>query len=91
MNCSSLQKLKTCYLCDYNFKKNKTNQGYFLKCDVTKHFQSIDHKILVQYFKKSGLDSEDMWFIYKLLESRYSENGIGLPIGNQTSQWFGLF
>lgn len=41
--------------------------------------------------RKSGLDNEDMWFIDKLLESRYSENGIGLPIGNQTSQWFGLF
>ena len=72
-------------------KKNKTNQGYFLKCDVKKCFQSIDHNILAQYLRKSGLYNEDMWFIDKLLESRYSENGIGLPIGNQTSQWFGLF
>ena len=78
------------FLRDY-FKKNKTNQGYFLKCDVKKYFQSIDHNILAQYLRKSGLDNEDMWFIDKLLESRYSENGNGLPIGNQTSQWFGLF
>lgn len=78
------------FLRDY-FKKNKTNQGYFLKCDVKKYFQSIDHNILAQYLRKSGLDNEDMWFIDKLLESRYSEHGIGLPIGNQTSQWFGLF
>ena len=78
------------FLRDY-FKKNKTNQGYFLKCDVKKYFQSIDHNILAQYLRKSGLYNEDMWFIDKLLESRYSENGIGLPIGNQTSQWFGLF
>lgn len=73
------------FLRDY-FKKNKTNQGYFLKCDVKKYFQSIDHNILAQYLRKSGLYNEDMWFIDKLLESRYSENGIGLPIGNQTSQ-----
>lgn len=78
------------FLRDY-FKKNKTNQGYFLKCDVKKYFQSIDHNILAQYLRKSGLYNEDMWFIDKLLESRYSENGIGLPIGNQTSQWFALF
>ncbi len=73
------------------FKKNKTNHGYFLKCDIKKYFQSINHNILVSNLQKSGLDDEDMWFVEKLLESKNVQTGVGLPIGNQTSQWFGLF
>ena len=77
------------FLKDYYRKHGE--KGYFLKCDVKKYFQSIDHKILSHYLQKSGLDEEDMWFIDILLQSKYADTGIGLPIGNQTSQWFGLF
>lgn len=72
------------------YKAEKSNQGYFLKCDMTKYFQSIDHKILRQKLSKA-LDEDELWFIDKLLESRYHNEGVGLPIGNQTSQWFGLY
>ncbi len=84
-----IKRLET-FLRDY-YRKNKTNQGYFLKCDIKKYFQSINHKILACNLAMSGLDNEDMWFIDRLLESRYEDTGVGLPIGNQTSQWFGLF
>lgn len=77
------------FLKDYYRKYGKN--GYFLKCDIKKYFQSINHQILSNYLSKSGLDEEDMWFIDRLLESKYADTGVGLPIGNQTSQWFGLF
>lgn len=32
-----------------------------------------------------------MSIIKLILDSKNSETGVGLPIGNQTSQWFGLF
>lgn len=35
------------FLTDY-YRKNKTNEGYFLKCDIRKFFDSIDHDILKQ-------------------------------------------
>lgn len=67
------------------------SEGYFLKCDIKKYFQSINHQILYDNLSKTPLDEEDMWFIRKILESKNSDSGVGLPIGNQTSQWFGLF
>ncbi len=71
------------------YKKHKNNDGYFLKCDIRKFFQNINHNILKNELAKT-LDEEDMWFIDILLQSKNAETGVGLPIGNQTSQWFGL-
>ena len=78
------------FLRDY-YKVNKTNKGYFLKCDVRKYFQCINHEILLKNLEKTELDSEDLWIIKTIVNSRNSETGVGLPIGNQTSQWFALF
>ncbi len=44
------------------WKKNKNNEGYFLKCDIRKFFQNINHNILKEELSKT-LDEEDMWFI----------------------------
>ena len=73
------------------YNKNGSNKGYFLKCDITKFFQSINHDILISLLKKTTLDEEDMWIIERIIASKNAEAGVGLPIGNQTSQWFGLF
>ena len=77
------------FLRDY-YKKNG-NKGYFLKCDIKKYFQSINHKILVEKLQKTSLDEEDIYIINTIINSKNKETGVGLPIGNQTSQWFGLF
>lgn len=73
------------------YKEYKSNQGYFLKCDIKKYFQSIDHKVLFDHLCKMDFDEEDRWILRLIIDSKYQEEGIGLPIGNQTSQWFGLF
>ncbi len=71
--------------------KYKTNKGYYLKCDISKYFPSINHAVLKDLLSKTSLDDEDLWIINKIIDSKYAETGVGLPIGNQTSQWFGLF
>lgn len=73
------------------FFKSHGNKGYFLKCDVTKYFQSINHEILYKNLSKTCLDHEDLYMVKLILDSKNFESGVGLPIGNQTSQWFGLF
>lgn len=72
------------------YNLNKNNLGYFLKCDIKKYFQNISQEILREQLAKV-LDEEDLWFVDILLQSRNAETGVGLPIGNQTSQWFALF
>lgn len=77
------------FLKDYYRKHG--SMGYFLKCDVTKYFQSINHEILYNKLSKTSLDEEDLSIVKIILNSKNAETGVGLPIGNQTSQWFGLF
>lgn len=74
-----------------DYYKKFGEQGYFLKCDIRKYFQSIDHNILLNKLKQTELDNEDLWFVELLLNSKNADTKAGLPIGNQTSQWFGLF
>lgn len=73
------------------YNKEKTNEGYFLKCDIRKYFQSIDHSVLKRLLDKVEFDYEDRWFIDLIIDNKYKEEDVGLPIGNQTSQWFALF
>ena len=72
-----------------HYRKHGT-QGYFLKCDVKKYFENIDHEVLKR--KLCGVFDDE---IYKLLciiiDSYDSKDGKGLPLGNQTSQWFALY
>ncbi|MBQ7659337.1 MAG: group II intron reverse transcriptase domain-containing protein [Alphaproteobacteria bacterium] len=69
------------------FIKIGSNEFYFLKCDIKKYFQNINHDILLQKLKKCGFDEDDMLFMKMLIKSH---GNIGLPLGNQTSQWFAL-
>ena len=66
------------------------NQFYFLKCDISKYFSSIDHQVLVEQLKKVGFSKDEMWLINNLMKGYSSDANKGLPLGNQTSQWFAL-
>ena len=74
---------------------------YFMKCDISKYFYSIDQYVLKKIIKKKVNDDETLWLIYKIIDSHseeqipaHVENGSekvrkkGLPIGNLTSQLF---
>ena len=71
-----------------NFSENKANCGYYLKCDISKYFASIDHDILIEKLRKENFSDDEMWFI-ELTIRTYEKDGV--PLGNHTSQWFAIF
>ena len=75
--------------------KNYTQKIYFLKADIRKYFDSIDHEVLVAIIKKKISCAKTIWLIKKILKRQPTnckgikvEEGKGLPIGNLTSQLF---
>ena len=61
--------------------------GYILKADVTKFFYTIDHNILKQIIRQYFTDNDLLWLCDLIIDST---DGLGLPLGNQTSQVFAL-
>ena len=72
------------------FYKEHGTEGYFLKCDIRKYFDSIDHDVL-KYLLCRFPDKEVQTFLYQIIDSFNADTGKGLPMGNQTSQWFALY
>jgi RNA-directed DNA polymerase len=67
--------------------KNNTRTCYFLKCDIRKFFASIDHDTLYAILKRHIEDPELHWLIKQVVSSFHTtEVGVGLPLGNLTSQ-----
>ena len=73
----------------YKVSKNHTKTAWALKCDIRKFFPSIDQSILLKIIADYISDKDIRWLIYQVVSSFYSsEKGIGLPLGNLTSQLF---
>lgn len=68
----------------YYTKKYK----WFLKLDVRKYFDSIDHNILKSLLRKKFKDRKLLNIFYQIIDSYQTEPQKGLPIGNLTSQYF---
>ena len=67
------------------------SEGYFLKCDIRKFFDSIDHNILKQKLARMFHDNDVLMLLYQIIDSFEVTPGKGLPMGNQTSQWFAIY
>lgn len=80
---------------------NSCKEGYFIKCDISKYFYSIDHYKLKEIIGKKINDKDTLWLIYKIIDSHKEENMSshidnnlynkqekGIPIGNLMSQLF---
>ena len=65
--------------------------GYFLKSDIRKFFNSIDHEILKQKLGRVFSDTCVLELLYQIIDSFEVTPGKGLPMGNQTSQWFAIY
>ena len=73
----------------YKIGKNNTKTCWVLKCDIRKFFANIDHKILTEILEKYIVDKNILWLLKEVIESFNSAKiGIGLPLGNLTSQLF---
>ncbi len=73
------------------YRKKGSNQFYFLKCDIKKYFPSINHTILLKLLEKLDFSLDEIWMIQKLIQEQPNNVNKGLPLGNQSSQWFALF
>lgn len=77
----------------YRFEKfarrvsdNHHRTVWVLKCDIKKFFASVDQGILLRILNKRIVDKRIVWLIKQIIGS--FSNGIGLPLGNLTSQLF---
>ena len=61
--------------------------GWVLKCDVSKYFYSIRHEPLKRMVRQYIKDPDVLWLIDLIIDSTPDP---GIPIGNQTSQWFAV-
>ena len=65
-------------------------EGYILKFDIRKYFPSIDHEVLKEKLARFP-DEEVKTLLYFIIDSYAADIGKGLPMGNQSSQWFALY
>lgn len=68
--------------------KNGTNHCYALKMDVRRFFDSMDHGVLKRLLRKMIEDEKVLILIDRIIDSFMMEEGVGLPLGNVTSQLF---
>ena len=74
----------------YKVSRNDTHTCWVLKCDIRKFFANIDHKILLEILKSRISDENTVWLLQKVISSFSTPDklGVGLPLGNLTSQLF---
>ncbi len=65
--------------------------GYVLKCDVRKFFDHISHDVLKAKLRRVIADDDVLSLLFMIIDSYETEPGRGLPLGNQTSQWFAIY
>lgn len=67
--------------------RNHTKTAWVLKCDIRKFFASIDHSILKEILSRYIPDQDINWLLSRIIDSFEPVTpGIGLPLGNLTSQ-----
>lgn len=65
-----------------------TKTSWVLKCDIRKFFANIDHRILKDIIGRYIKDKSALWLLEKVIDSFSTKgiSGVGLPLGNLTSQ-----
>ena len=72
-------------------KLNQQKYKYYLKLDIRKYFDSIDHKVLFNLLKTKFKDKALLNIFLQIIDSYHTQKEKGLPIGNLTSQYFANF
>lgn len=64
--------------------------AYFLKCDVRRYFETVDHAVLKTLLRRRIKDARVLGLLDQIIDQPIpgGEEGRGLPIGNLTSQYF---
>lgn len=70
------------------FNKRNIIRSFFLKGDIKKYFDTVNHEILLEILKRKVKDKELLFLIRKILSNHQAkEKGKGMPLGNLTSQF----
>ena len=64
---------------------------YFLKLDVRKYFDSVDHGVLADLLRRQFKDGGFLDLMRRLIDSYHETPGRGLPIGTLVSQYLAKF
>ncbi len=69
--------------------KNNTRTSWVLQCDIRKFFANVDHRKLIEILKTYIPNRDIVWLLEEVVASFSSTApGVGLPLGNLTSQLF---
>ncbi len=68
--------------------RNDTRTAWVLKCDIKKFFASIQHEKLMSILSERISDPNILLLLQEIIGSFEVTSGIGLPLGNLTSQLF---
>lgn len=70
--------------------KNNTRTCWVLKCDIKKFFASINHQTLLAILQEYIPDQNIISLLQNIIDSFHTDTiaGVGLPLGNLTSQLF---
>jgi len=71
-----------------NFNDNNYIKGYCLKADIKHYFQEVNHEVLIRAISRKIKDKQTIELIRKILENGKVKDGVGMPLGNLTSQFF---
>jgi len=67
---------------------NNQIKGYCLKADIKHYFQEVNHEILISIIKRKIKDDKLIGLIKKIVVNGQNKIGVGMPLGNLTSQFF---
>ncbi len=70
----------------FTVSKNHTHTCWVLKCDIKKFFANIDQVVLLEILKRRIPNQNIMRLLQNIIERFSVQSGIGLPLGNLTSQ-----
>jgi retron-type reverse transcriptase len=70
-----------------------SENGFYLKADIKKYFESMDHEILTQLLERKIKDKKFLFLLRRIIEHPVPgyRPGKGVAIGNLTSQLFANF
>ena len=69
-------------------RRHPEGSGYVLQLDVKSYFASVDHEILLGLLARRIRDQRTMHLLRQIVESYEDSPGVGIPLGNLTSQGF---
>lgn len=64
---------------------------WYLKLDIQKYFDSIDHAVTMRLLSRRFKDADLLALFHKLLDTYHTQPGKGVPIGNLISQHLANF